>query len=123
MKPEFKPGKNIAMKVPCHEYEKTVAFYEEVLGLERKEENLIEGTNSVVFRFGDKDLWIDKVAEISQAEVWLEINTGNVEKAQKYLKEKGCTFRNEIEVLPSTIKGFWLSNPSNIIHLVVESSR
>jgi hypothetical protein len=27
MKPKFKAGKNIAIKVPVHEYEQTVAFY------------------------------------------------------------------------------------------------
>jgi catechol 2,3-dioxygenase-like lactoylglutathione lyase family enzyme len=34
-KPEFTPGTNIAMKVPVHEYEKTLSFYRDILGFEK----------------------------------------------------------------------------------------
>jgi len=34
MKPTFQPGRNIAMKVPAHEYQRTLAFYRETLALE-----------------------------------------------------------------------------------------
>jgi len=34
MKPKFNAGKNIAMKVPAHEFEKTAIFYRDILGLE-----------------------------------------------------------------------------------------
>ena len=37
MKPKFKPGKNIAIKVPVHEFDKTVAFYRDILGFEEIE--------------------------------------------------------------------------------------
>jgi len=97
-----------------------VHFYEEILGFERKALNPGDENTSIVFAFGDKDLWIDKIANISQAEIWLEITTDNIELAQKYLKAQGCTFRNEIEELPVSVNGFWLNSPSNIIHLVVE---
>ena len=43
MKPNFSPGKNIAIKVPTHEYEKMVNFYGVVLGLKRKEANVLSG--------------------------------------------------------------------------------
>lgn len=118
MKPIFKPGRNIAMKVPAHEYESTVAFYREVLGLKPKEMQSPDTYESIVFEFGDKNLWIDKIAGISQAEIWLEVETGNIKEAEIYLKKKGCARRDEIEPLPGDFKGFWVSSPSNIIHLI-----
>lgn len=120
MKPNFNPGKNIAIKVPTHEFEKMVNFYKVILGLKQKEASSPDEFDSVTFEFGDKNLWIDKISGISQAEVWLEIETDNVEEAQKYLEDQGCAIRNEIEPLPANFNGFWLSSPSNIVHLVVE---
>jgi hypothetical protein len=32
--------------------------------------------------------------------------------------EKGISKRDEIEPLPPGVKGFWISSPSNIIHLI-----
>ena len=114
MKPNFKPGKNIAIKVPAHEFEKTVNFYKAVLGLKQIDVDSPDQFDSVAFEFGDK------ISGISQAEIWLEIKTDNAVEAKKYLEGQGCAVRDEIESLPPTLNGFWLSSPSNIIHLVVE---
>ncbi len=118
MKPIFKPGKNIAVKVPSHEYEQTVVFYKDVLGLMIKETSFTNNYESITFEFGDKNLWIDKSSFISQAEIWLEIETENVKEAEAYFRTMGCPRRDDIEPLPSDFKGFWISSPSNIIHLV-----
>jgi len=118
MKPIFKPGKNIAIKVPPHEYEQTVAFYKDVLGLILKEASSPDNFESITFEFGGKNLWIDKNSRISQAEIWLEIETDNIEEAEAYLKTMGCVRRDEIESLPSDFQGFWIRSSSNIIHLV-----
>jgi catechol 2,3-dioxygenase-like lactoylglutathione lyase family enzyme len=120
MKPEFEPGRNIALKVPSHEYEKTLHFYEHILGLNRIPSYSPDQFETVTFEFGDKNLWIDKIAGLSQSEVWLEIETDNAEAAKHYLSEQGFVIRDEIEPLPEGLKGFWLSGPNNIIHLVVE---
>ena len=120
MKPKFLPGKNIAMKVPSHEYERTIDFYENILGFRRKQATSPDQFESVVFEFGEKNLWIDNVNTISQAELWLEIETSNVEEAKAYLADNGCVICDEIEPLPESFRGFWISSPSNIIHLVVE---
>jgi len=120
MKPIFKPGKNIAIKVPSHEYEQTVAFYKDVLGLTLKEASSPDNFESITFEFGEKNLWIDKISGISQAEIWLEIETDNINEAQAYLKAMGCAERDDIEPLPSDFRGFWISSPSNIIHLVTQ---
>jgi catechol 2,3-dioxygenase-like lactoylglutathione lyase family enzyme len=115
MKPKFAAGRNIAMKVPSHEYQATVAFYREVLGFAPIEE---PGTDAVRFAFGDKVLWIDDVPALSQAEIWLEVVTDDAEGAASYLAEHDCVRRDEIEPLPEGMKAFWISSPANIIHLI-----
>lgn len=116
MKPEFRPGKNIAMKIPAHEYESTVGFYRDVVEL--RELTAIGSDTTPRFEFGDKVLWLDCEARLSQAEIWLEIVTDNIEMASEYLAEQGCDRRDEIEPLPDGFQAFWVSSPSNIIHLV-----
>jgi len=117
----FEPGRNIAMKVPVHEYEVTVAFYRDVLGLPPIQEQALSSTESARFEFGGKVLWIDKVPSLSQAEIWLEVVTTNLDDAARHLEGHGCVRRDEIETLPDGFKGFWVTSPANIIHLVAES--
>jgi hypothetical protein len=118
MKPRFTPGNNIAIKVPAHEYEGTVSFYRDILGFEQIEVGSSDNLDGVSFRFGDKNLWIDKIPGISQAEIWLEVITDDLDKAAEYLNDRHCNRRDEIEPLPDNVKGFWISSPSNIIHLI-----
>ncbi|MHC9511789.1 VOC family protein [Kangiella sp. M94] len=121
MKPDFKPGRNMAMKVPAHEYDKTVAFYRDVLGFELIPLDNDEETNTIRFKFGDKVLWIDRVETVSQAEIWLEVVTDDLDAAAEYFQESDVVRCDEIEPLPEGFKGFWISSPSNIIHLVTNS--
>lgn len=120
MKPHFTAGKNIAMKVPVHEFDKTVAFYSDILGLAEIEVDSPDDIKAVIFKFGDNNLWIDKIPGISQAEIWLEVVTDDIEAAAKYFENNHCVRRDEIEPLPEGFKGFWLANPANIIHLINE---
>lgn len=110
----FSAGRNIAMKVPSHEYSRTVEFYKDVIGLPLIDRE----AESVIFQFGDKRLWIDREDQISRAEIWLEIVTNDVESAEKHLRNKGVIRRNRIEELPEGFEGFWITNPADIIHLV-----
>jgi len=119
MKPEFVPGKNIAVKTPSHEYETVVGFYKNVLGFKQIPIENADHYESVAFEFGDKVLWVDRIEGISQSEIWLEILSKDIAASQEYLVAQGCKLRNDIEELPNSIEGFWLSSPSNIIHLVV----
>jgi hypothetical protein len=118
MKPQFWAGKNIAMKVPPHEYEKTVSFYRDIIGLVERKKSLSEGYESICFNFGDKNLWIDKISSASQAEIWLELVADNIDEAASHLERHGVFRRDEIEKLPDDFKGFWVCSPSNIIHLI-----
>ena len=120
MKPKFTPGENIALKVPDHEYGQTIAFYRDILGLEEVDLPSADGLESVTFKFGDKTLWIDRIPGISQAEIWLEVVTEDIEAAAAYFEKSGVVRRDEIEPLPEGFKGFWIANPANIIHLISE---
>lgn len=120
MKPTFNPGRNIAVKVPVHEYEKTVSFYRDIIGLTEKSIDSPDSEDSVCFYFGGKTLWIDKVSGISHAETWLELETDDIDKAAAHLESHGVIRRDEIEPLPEDFKGFWICSPSNTIHLITE---
>lgn len=116
MKPQFEPGNNIALKIPAHEYQATLAFYREVLAL--RELTSAEPGSTPRFAFGDKTLWLDKVASLSQAEIWLEIVTDDIKSAAEYFSMMGIQRCDDIEPLPTGFKGFWITSPSNIIHLL-----
>ena len=122
MKPNFKPGDNIAIKVPPHQFDATVAFYRDVLGLEQLDQSYQDQYENVAFKFGDKNLWIDKISTTSQAEIWLEIKADDIEHAAEYFQNHNAVRRDEIEPLPENFKGFWIASPSDIIHLITEES-
>lgn len=115
---KFSGGRNLAMKVPPHLYEPTIRFYRDLVGLP-----IIDSlAPSVVFQFGANWLWIDPVEGLSQAEIWLELNTADVGEAASRLNRTGVVRRDEIEALPKGFDGFWISSPASIIHLVCRDS-
>ena len=117
-KPNFGPGSNIAIKVPTHQYNRTVAFYRDVLGLTSLDIAYPDHYESTAFKFGDKNLWIDSTVGLSQSEIWLEIKTDNVEQAAEYFNDRQVVRMDDIESLPEDIKGFWISSPANTVHLI-----
>jgi catechol 2,3-dioxygenase-like lactoylglutathione lyase family enzyme len=118
MTPTFTPGRNIALKVPPHAYEATIRFYRDVLRLQPIENH----PPNVGFEFGGKQLWVDRVASLSQAEVWLEILTDEVSAAAAYLEAAGVVRCDAIEPLPEGHQGFWIADPASIVlHLGARS--
>jgi catechol 2,3-dioxygenase-like lactoylglutathione lyase family enzyme len=115
-RPIYTGGRNIAIKVPPHQWEKTVAFYRDILGLPVIENNLPSATPTVVFKFGNNQLWVDRVETISQAEIWLEVNTSDITASAQHLHQAGVVRRDEIE--PLDFEAFWVSSPGGIIHLI-----
>lgn len=113
--PSFSGGLNVAIKVPLHQYADTIAFYRDTLGLPLVEEE----QEGCIFQFGPMRLWIDKAPQLSKADVWLELETSDTESAARYLKNHGVARRDEIEPLPDDFDGFFISDPSGTIHLVV----
>jgi hypothetical protein len=113
----FAGGRNIAMKVPPHQWEATVAFYRDTVGLPTFDHDPTTPP-SVGFIFGGNRLWIDRVESVSHAELWLELTTEDVPGAAAYLDAAGVVRRDEIEPLPEDHEGFWIANPASIIHMV-----
>lgn len=107
-------GINIAMKVPPHQFDETVRFYREVVGLEPYDEKAPE----IGFKLGPNRLWIDKAPALSQAEVWLELFTDDFPAAAEHLEKSGVSRCDAIEPLPAGFRGGWITNPANIIHMV-----
>lgn len=112
--PTFAAGRNIAMKVPPHQYDATVAFYRDILGFPLLE----EFAPSVVVEFGPNRLWIDRVPTASQAELWLEVVTDDVDAAARRFTAAGVTRCDEIEPLREGFAGFWIASPASVVHLV-----
>jgi catechol 2,3-dioxygenase-like lactoylglutathione lyase family enzyme len=109
-------GTNIAMKVPPHEYDATVAFYRDVVGLE-----LVKSKSGEVgFQLGPNRLWIDPVPGMSQAELWLELFCDDFPKAAARLAAAGVVRCDAIEALPQGFKGGWITSPANIVHMLRE---
>lgn len=113
--PTFSGGSNIAIKVPAHTYDATIAFYRDTLALPLLEE--VE--NGCTFQFGSIQLWIDKVPNLSHPDVWLELQTNDTEAAARYLQVHGVPRRDEVEHLQDEFDGFFISDPAGVIHLVV----
>jgi len=114
----FAGGRNIAMKVPPHLWDRTVRFYRDVVGLPELENPYEAGIPSVGFEFGANRLWIDRVAGFSQAELWLQLTSDDVTAAAAHLESSDVVRCDDIEPLPSGSSGFWISSPASIIHLV-----
>lgn len=55
----FAGGRNIAIKTPPHQYEATVQFYRDVIGLTP----LTSYLPKHVFEFGASQLWIDRMGD------------------------------------------------------------
>lgn len=122
MRPMFQGGFDIAMKLPKAQYDRTVAFYRDVLGMEVVEESG-EGVDGAVARsgsvqFGPVKLWLDRVDNYAQAQVWLELFTDDVELAARHLAEHGVHPQDELEPLPAGLAAHWITNPAGIPHIL-----
>jgi hypothetical protein len=102
------------MKIPPHQFDETVRFYREVVGLNEVQEL----APSIVFEFGANRLWLDRVETLSQAEVWLELRAEDTRLAAKHLQSQRVTRCDPIEPLPQDFDGYWILNPAGIVHLL-----
>src|SRR5438477_12295613 len=103
--PQFSGGANIAIKCPSHTYEQTAAFYRDTLALPLLEEE----TDGCIFQFGPNRLWADLVPNLSQPEVWLELETTDTEAAASFLKINRIPRRDEARLLREAFAGLAIS--------------
>jgi hypothetical protein len=112
----FRGGRNMALKVPAHQFDATLRFYRDTLGLPVT--MMADGVP--VVDYGPMRLWLDRSEMASQSELWLEIVADDAEEAEAALDQAGVTRCDTIEPLPSGFRGFWVMSPANIVHLVAE---
>lgn len=121
--PRFQGGVNVAMKIPRASYEETVSFYRDVLGFELVEagtESTPTISRSHRLEFGPITLWLDCVDAYSQADVWLELRTDDMEAATDALARAGVHPCDEVESLEGVgAPSHWIRNPAGIVHLLL----
>ncbi|TES51864.1 hypothetical protein E2L07_14870 [Halalkalibacterium halodurans] len=112
MKPviQFVGGHNIALKIPKFKYEETVRFYHDILRLPY----LGQEQGSYKFQLVPSTLWLDCMDNYSQQDVWLEVQTDDLEVASNHLNECGVDRRDEVEIHEGAA-GYWISDPCGTI--------
>lgn len=120
METKFEGGINIAIKIPKSKYDRTVAFYRDILKLEVEEKTIDNPTVSRTHRvkFGNNIVWLDCVDNYTHSETWLELRTAVVEIASKYLKSKGIDICDELEKLPENMH--WIMDPAGTVLIINE---
>lgn len=111
----FKGGTNLAIKVPSNQWEETVAFYRDALGMTAE---IVKEGALVAFEFGSMTLWLDRTEKMAQAEIWLEVATEDAGEAERHLNGLGinrCSFPGKIG---PDFDGFWVTSPTGNVHLV-----
>ena len=116
MSMKIEGGVNIAMKIPSHQYEATVRFYRDVVGLKP----FTAKAHAIAFELGPNRLWLDEDPTMSQAEVWLELFTDDHRGALDRLEKANVVRCDAIEPLGEDFRGGWIMNPANIVHMVRE---
>lgn len=122
-RPVFEGGVNIAIKIPLDKYDQTIRFYHDILGFELTPYFHEYTGQSHYCRFGTLTLWLDRVDHFSQTDIWLELNTDDMQQATAYLSENGVNFRPELEELPDHMKANWISDPAGVVILLKEDDR
>ncbi len=115
MKVNFEAGINIAIKIPKSKYEKTVAFYRDILKFEVNERPINNPTVSKTHevKFGNNIIWLDCVDNFTHSETWLQITVPDVEEATEYLAANGIETCDEIELIPKEMH--WIQDPAGTV--------
>lgn len=112
---KFEAGINIAIKIPKSKYEKTVAFYSDILKLEVEETPITNPTVSRTHKvkFGNNIIWLDCVDNYTHSETWLQLTVPGVEEATNYLQLSGVQTCDELEELPENMH--WIQDPAGTV--------
>ena len=118
METKFEGGINIAIKIPKSKYDKTVAFYRDILKIEVAEKPISNPTVSKTHqvKFGNNIIWLDCVDNYTHAETWLELNTNDINNATKYLTSQGVETCDELEQLPENMH--WITDPAGTVFII-----
>lgn len=122
MNQKFEAGINIAIKIPKGKYEKTVAFYRDILKLEVSERPISNPTvtRTHEVKFGNNVIWLDCVEDYTHSETWLQLTVPNVTEATDYLRSNGVETCDELEELPENMH--WIQDPAGTVFNLQQSS-
>ena|SRR5690554_5228960 len=123
MDAKFEAGINIAIKIPKSKYDKTVAFYKEILKLEVEEKAIDHPTVSRTHevKFGNNVIWLDCVDNYTHSETWLQLTVPDVEEAINYLQMNSVETCDEIEELPKNMH--WIQDPAGTVFNLQQGER
>lgn len=123
MDQKFEAGINFAIKIPKRHYEKTVAFYRDILKFDVSEKSINNPTVSRTHKvkFGNNIIWLDCVDNYTHAEIWLQLTVPNVSEATGYLLSHGIKNCDELEVIPDNMH--WIQDPAGIVFNLQSSER
>ncbi len=109
--PQFNAGKNLAMKVSLDKYAEMVHFYRDILLLEAQEIeiNHPQVAKSCKIEFADMILWIDGVEDLTQKDLWFEIETDAIKPALDYMLANNIEQDDSLEQLPDN--AHWIKDP------------
>src|SRR5690606_41852020 len=115
MDQKFEAGINIAIKIPKCKYDKTVAFYRDILKLYVSVNNIDNPTVSRTHevRFGNYVIWLDCVDNYCHSETWLQLTVPNVSDATSYLLANGIDVCDELEELQENMH--WIQHPAGTV--------
>ncbi|MBE8715536.1 VOC family protein [Sphingobacterium hungaricum] len=115
MTPKFEAGINIAIKIPKSKYDKTVAFYRDILKLEVAEKPISNPTVSRTHevKFGNNIIWLDCVDNFTHSETWLQLTVPNIDEATDYLRSNAVETCDELEELPQNMH--WIQDPAGTV--------
>ena len=121
MDPQFEAGINIAIKIPKSKYEKTVAFYRDILRLKVEEKPIENPTVSRTHQvsFGNNVIWLDCVDNYTHSETWLQLTVPDVNEATNYLLANGVETCDELEELPENMH--WIQDPAGTVFNLQQS--
>src|SRR5687768_5358395 len=123
MSVSFEGGVNIAVKIPKSKYDKTVAFYKDVLKLEVTEKPIDNQTVSRTHevKFGNNKLWLECVDNYTHSETWLELRTPDVAEATAYLASQNVQPVDELEKLPDGYH--WIQDPAGTVFVLSKKDK
>lgn len=124
--PRFAGGVNLALKIPAVRYDTVVAFYRDVLGLDTTEAAAEPSgmvRRSARVEFGPCTLWLDRVDNYAQPDLWLELTTDDLESAVRHLGAHGVPTQDELEPFPEGSRAHWVSNPVGVPHVLHAADR
>jgi len=119
--PQYRIGRNIAIKIPKFRFENTLAFYRSLPGFQLKAFGSEAHPTSYYCKFDHITIWFDCMDDYTKSDVWLELETDDIENSKQLLRENNTPFRPELEKLPDNLNASLISDPAGVVLLLKQN--